>query len=274
MHLNCLIALLTFATAASASSTTPSTSRKAILNKGNGSLYGFISMPNNKYETAQFNRLLKSDPGYQPIIDLLNNTGALTAFIPNDKAIQFFLDRQAPDLQKGQYPPPTAIINNVTMLDVLKQHITTGRYATTSNNYPAMVKSSILTNETIDHLGFGSPVLIDTNSTYTNFSDKNWRVQNAGNIQWNVGNGWLSADVVQRDVPTNNGYLNVIDGGKFILLTSILYVHLIILIHQTKFFSLPPALGIQSITTVRYPRLIITSTLMIKLAVILMVLIM
>ncbi|KAI8885660.1 FAS1 domain-containing protein, partial [Backusella circina FSU 941] len=213
MHLNGLIALLALGTAASAASTATNstTGSKGPASKSNGSLYGFISMLNNKYQTAQFNRLLKSDAGYQPIIDMLNNTGAMTVFIPNDKALQFFLDRQVPDLQKGQYPPSTAMINNVSMLDIVKQHITTGRYATSSNNYPAMVKSSILTNSTIDHLGSGSPLLIDTNSTYSNFSDKSWRVANSKNIQWNVGNGWLSADVLQRDIPTNNGYLNVID---------------------------------------------------------------
>lgn len=189
----------------------------------NSTIYELLTTPNNNLNTTRFVDLVKSDTGYDPIINLLSGPGNFTCFIPNDESIEKVLTvwkayaKQHKLNMTGNYPPANMSINNYTVADLITYHVIGDRVNLTNltdSNISVSVVHSALNNSKVDHLGTGLPILIQTNASYAQFYNKTWMEANGTHLQYEVGNGNEDADVLVKDRNATNGLLNVISSGK------------------------------------------------------------
>jgi uncharacterized surface protein with fasciclin (FAS1) repeats len=212
-----LLGLVALAALASAQQTNSTTS------SGNSTIYELLQKNAKSYQTTKFDSLLKSDPGYQPVIDLLSNPGNYTVFVPNDKAIDSFFKDYKSQAPKGTntsaLPKADATFNNVTIADILTYHVVNGSFNLSELNQTVNIFETGLNNETVYKLNGSAPLIVPTDVNCKTFFNPQWHQKNNVSIQWEVGNGDEDADIKKKDVKASNGNLNVIDEGIYACIT-------------------------------------------------------
>lgn len=195
--------------------------------QANGTIFDLLTAPNNTLNATKFVGLVKSDSGYQPIVNLLQNPGNLTAFVPNDKILTKVLGvwkayaRAHKINSTGDYPPANMSYNNITIADLITYHVVGERVNLTNltdSNVSVSVVNSVLNQSDVDHLGTGLPILIGNNATWVQFHNQTWMQANGSYLQYEVGNGLNESEVLIKDLNATNGLLNIISSGKGLLM--------------------------------------------------------
>ncbi|GAA5803695.1 FAS1 domain-containing protein [Helicostylum pulchrum] len=185
----------------------------------NSTIYDLLSAPNNNLNASRFVGLVNSDPGYQPIVNLLKNPGNLTCFVPSDGVLNKVLmvwkayAKQHKINVTGDYPPANMSYNNYTVSDLITYHIVGDRVNLTNlteHNISVSVVHSVLNDSKVDHLGTGLPILIGNNASYAEFHNQTWMKANSSYLEYEVGNGHDDTDVDIKDVNATNGLINII----------------------------------------------------------------
>ncbi|KAI8070632.1 FAS1 domain-containing protein [Gilbertella persicaria] len=190
----------------------------APLGDNSKTLTQLLTTPNNNFGVDKFVALLTSDPGYAPIIQLLNSTdNNFTAFIPNDRAITRLSSMYKSYARKqnmtvhGDYPPANFSISNITAADIVTYHVANGSYQLSNFTWNANAIPSLLNNSELDPLGNGLPLLVTSNVTAERIANSSWFNYNRQYLKYQVGNGLKGANVRVKDVGASNGWANVID---------------------------------------------------------------
>lgn len=183
----------------------------------NGTLFDLMTAPNNTLGVSRFVDLVSSDPGYQPVIDLLKSDGNYTVFAPNDR----FLRKMVPVWKAyarahhlnatSDYPPANFTVDNLTILDILTYHVVGEKVRLGGLTSNTDIVHSLLNKTGVDLLGTGLPILIESNASAAQLANQSWVGANGKYLEYQVGNGVDSADVKKKDLSASNGYLNVID---------------------------------------------------------------
>lgn len=190
----------------------------------NSTIYELLTAPNNHLNTSKFVSLVTSDSGYKPIIDLLQQPGNLTAFVPNDKILTKILGvwktyaRTHKLNSTGEYPPANMSFNNITISDLLSYHVVGERVNLTNltdSNISLSVVHSLANQSNVAFFnGSGLPLLIENNATWEQFHNQTWMNANSSYLQYEIGNGLNETEVLIKDINATNGLLNVIASGK------------------------------------------------------------
>ncbi|OBZ87088.1 Periostin [Choanephora cucurbitarum] len=164
-----------------------------------------------------FLELITSDPGYAPIISLLNSTESnFTAFIPNNKAVRALSILYKSDARRqgnddsGDYPPANYTLLNMTAAELVTYHVANGSYELTNftwNSYPV----PSLLNTPLDPSDNGLPILITNNATAEEITNSTWVEENQDDLIYRPGNGVNFARVLYKDIAASNGRVNIID---------------------------------------------------------------
>jgi uncharacterized surface protein with fasciclin (FAS1) repeats len=195
-----------------------SSSQAAPTGNSSATIYELLTAPNNALNVNKFTGLLASDSGYQSIIDVLNQPGNLTCFIPNNAImtkLQFVYKAYCMrrGLEAGEYPPANFTISNLTAIDVVSYHCANESFQL--NQLPATINvfHSLLNKTDVDLLGTGLPLLIENNATYSEFTNQTWLDANRDYLEFEVGNGESDTDVQYKDLEASNGWVNIIDSS-------------------------------------------------------------
>ncbi|KAI8360794.1 FAS1 domain-containing protein [Blakeslea trispora] len=172
----------------------------------------------NSLNVTGFLGLITSDPGYAPIIELLNSTdNNFTAFVPNNEAISRLSTLYKSDARRrgmddsGDYPPANYTLNNMSVAELVTYHVANGSYQLTNFTWNSNPVPSLLTNTTVEPSGNGIPFLITSNATAEEIANSTWFNENRDNLTYRAGNGVQFARVIEKDIATSNGWINVID---------------------------------------------------------------
>ncbi|KAG0170609.1 hypothetical protein DFQ28_002061 [Apophysomyces sp. BC1034] len=172
----------------------------------------------------EFVRLLNSSTELQPVLQLLNQTGNFTVFVPSDKFYKAFEEASHKNRTRSSdegssnnssnqttnatstVPPspfPSSLLEqNFTMVDLVRYHIVNSSFLLHELTNQTTINSTLSNNETTSKFPGGLPLLIQSN-----VSDPS----NATQVGFKVGNGRTSANVVLSDILASNGVLHVID---------------------------------------------------------------
>jgi uncharacterized surface protein with fasciclin (FAS1) repeats len=194
--------------------------------EANGTILDIVTAPNNTLGVSKFVGLLTSDPGYGPLVDTLKAPGNLTTFIPNDKSFSKFLTAwkayaKAHHLnQTGEYPLANATYKNITVADLITYHVVGDRVNLTNltDSNVNIVNSALNASGVAFFNGSGLPLVIKNNATYKEFHNQTWYKNHSQYLRYKVGNGVNFSTVQYKGINATNGLVNVINGGKFLLI--------------------------------------------------------
>ena len=184
-------------------------------------IFDAATAPNNTLGVSQFVGLLSSDPAYKPVIDLLQQPGDYTVFVPNNRAIKKLAKAWKSYAQKnhvegaGAYPPANWTVNGIELIDIISYHVANTRINLTEiNNSNVAIAHSLLNKAGIDKTGNGLPLLITNDAPMAGLNNATWWTENFNDIDFEVGNGAEEADIKIKNLNTSNGNVNIIDSGK------------------------------------------------------------
>jgi len=127
-----------------------------------------------------------TNPSYKPVYDALNNPSAkLTLFAPDDNAFK----------AAGVDPSKVDLVTQILYYHVLPQSVKSSDLKT--QQFPA----TIMSNQSYVNIGAGKSQVLDV-------------IKNGNNVYVNFGipeHGSDTAQVIQADVQSSNGYLHVIN---------------------------------------------------------------